>query len=245
MIYPDTYELKIGFDRIREHLNSACLSPAGIRRVEAMQVSFSAEEVKKRLSLTSEFQQILSYSEQFPSDNFNDPQAMLAKLRIDGTFPELEEVVALRGALDTIRRIIGFFRNRKDGRYPLLTEMALAVVYYPFVADAIDRIIDKEGKVRDSASPALKVIRADLASKSLAAVRKLHSVLRQAQADGIVDRDVTVAVRNGRGVIPVTASNKRGIKGFVHDESATGKTVFIEPAEVVELNNEITELEHQ
>ncbi len=245
MIYPDTYELKIGFDRIREHLYSGCLSPAGMRRVEAMAVSFSAEEVKRRLSLTEEFQQILSYGEQFPSDNYNDPHAMLEKLRIEGTFPELEEVVALRGSLDTIRRIIGFFKNRKDGRYPMLSAMAGAVVYYPFIAEAIDRIIDKEGKVRDSASPALKTIRADLASKSLAAVRKLHSVLRQAQADGIVDRDITVAVRNGRGVIPVSASNKRGIKGFVHDESATGKTVYIEPAEVVELNNEITELEHQ
>ncbi len=245
MIYPDTYELKIGFDRIREHLNSGCLSPAGVRRMDAMKSSFSAGEVRQRLALTEEFQQILSYGEQFPSDNYNDPFVMLEKLRVEGTFPELEEVVALRGSLDTIRRIIGFFKNRKDGRYPLLSVMAGAVVYYPFVTEAIDRIIDKEGKVRDSASPALKSIRADLASKSLAAVRKLHSVLRQAQADGIVDRDITVAVRNGRGVIPVSASNKRGIKGLVHDESATGKTVFIEPAEVVELNNEITELEHQ
>jgi DNA mismatch repair protein MutS2 len=245
MIYPDTFEIKIGFDRIREHLTAACLSGAGIRRVETMKVSFSAEEVRKRLSLTKEFQQILDYGEQFPSDNFNDPHAMLEKMRIEGTFPELDEVVALRRSLDTIRRIIGFFKNRKDGRYPGLTEMALAVVYYPFVGEAIDRIIDKEGKVRDTASPALKVIRADLSAKSLAAVRKLHSILHQAQTDGIVDRDATVAVRNGRGVIPVNASNKRGIKGFVHDESATGKTVFIEPAEVVELNNEITELEHE
>lgn len=245
MIYPDTYELKIGFDRIREQLNSGCLSPAGVRRMEAMKASFSADDVRQRLALTEEFQQILSYGEQFPSDNYNDPFAMLEKLRVEGTFPELEEVVALRGSLDTVRRIIGFFKNRKDGRYPLLSVMAGAVVYYPFVTDAIDRIIDKDGKVRDSASPALKSIRADLASKNLAAVRKLHSVLRQAQADGIIDRDITVAVRNGRGVIPVSASNKRSIKGFVHDESATGKTVFIEPAEVVELNNEITELEHQ
>ncbi|HCM60807.1 MAG TPA: endonuclease MutS2 [Bacteroidales bacterium] len=245
MIYPDTYELKIGFDRIREQLSGNCLSPAGVRRAEAMHSSFDAEEVRARLALTAEFQQILAYSEQFPTDNYNDPYAMLEKLRVEGTFPELEEVVALRGSLDTIRRILGFFRNRKDGRYPLLTELTGRVVYYPFVSEAIDRIIDKEGKVRDGASPALKTIRGELASKNLAAVRKLHSVLRQAQADGIVDRDVTVAVRNGRGVIPVSASNKRGIRGFVHDESATGKTVFIEPAEVVELNNEITELEHQ
>ena len=245
MIYPDTYETKIGFDRIREYLTSNCLSSAGIRRVEAMKVSFAGEEVRHRLTLTEEFQQILGSSDQFPSDNYNDPHPMLEKLRVEGTFPELEEVVALRGSLDTIRRIIGFFKNRKDGKYPGLTAMAGAVVYYPFVNEAIDRIIDKEGKVRDNASPALKVIRADLAAKSMAAVRKLHSVLRQAQADGIVDRDATVAVRNGRGVIPVSASDKRGIKGFVHDESATGRTVFIEPAEVVELNNEITELEHQ
>jgi DNA mismatch repair protein MutS2 len=245
MIYPDTYETKIGFDRIREYLTGNCLSSAGIRLVGAMKVSFSGDEVRKRLALTEEFQQLLQSGEQFPSDNFNDPHTMLEKLRVEGTFPELEEVVALRGSLDTIRRIIGFFKNRKDAKYPGLTAMALAVTYYPFVGEAIDRIIDKEGKVRDSASPALKVIRADLSAKSMAAVRKLHSVLRQAQADGIVDRDATVAVRNGRGVIPVSASDKRSIKGFVHDESATGKTVFIEPAEVVELNNEITELEHQ
>src|SRR5665647_854611 len=245
MIYPDTYETKIGFDRIREYLKANCLSNAGIRRVEAMKVSFTGDEVRQCLALTEEFQQILNSSEQFPSDNYNDPHATLEKLRIEGSFPELEEVVALRGSLDTIRRIIGFFKNRKDGKYPRLTAIAGAVVYYPFVNEAIDRIIDKDGKVRDNASQALKVIRADLSAKSMAAVRKLHSVLRQAQADGIVDRDATVAVRNGRGVIPVSASDKRAIKGFVHDESATGRTVFIEPAEAVELNNEITELEHQ
>lgn len=245
MIYPDAFEFKIGFDRIREQLASACLSTAGIRRVEAMKVSFSADEIKKRLSLTDEFRQILQSGEQFPSDNFSDPHSMLDRMRIEGTFPEPEEVVTLRRSLDTIRRIIGFFKNRKDGKYRDLTAMAHKVVYYPLVADAIDRIIDKEGKIRDSASPALRNIRADLSSKNLAAVRKLHSILRQAQADGIVDKDATVAVRNGRGVIPVSAANKRGIKGFVHDESATGKTIFIEPSEVVELNNEITELEHE
>ena len=245
MIYPDTYELKIGFDRIREQLSASCLSPAGMRRVEAMKVSFSDEEVKNRLLLTGEFQQILSYGEQFPDDNYNDPHATLEKLRIEGTFPDLDEVVALRGSLDTIRRIIAFFRNRKDGRYPHLSALVRNVVYYPFVAEAIDRIIDREGKIRDSASPSLKEIRAKLVAKNLTAVRKLHSILRQAQADGIIDRETTVAVRNGRGVIPVSSSNKRSIKGFVHDESATGKTVFIEPAEVVELNNEITELEHE
>ena len=163
MIYPDTYELKIGFDRIREHLNSYCISPAGIRKVEAMHPAFAAGEVRARLALVAEFQQILAFGEQFPSDNYNDPFTTLEKLRVEGTFPEIEEVVALRGSLDTVRRIVGFFRNRKDGRYPLLTELTKQVVYYPFVSEAIDRIIDKEGKIRDGASPALKAIRAELA----------------------------------------------------------------------------------
>jgi len=245
MIYPDTFENKIGFDRIRETLISSCLSPLGIRKVESMRVSFSKAEIDHRLDLTFEFQQILQFGEQFPSDNFNDPVRMLERLRIEGTFPELEDVVALRGSLETIRKIISFFTNRKDEKYPELRKLCTAVSFYPFVGEAIDRIIDKDGKVRDSASPALKEIRAKLSSKNLAAVRKLHAVMRQAQADGIVDREATVAIRNGRGVIPVSASNKRGIKGFVHDESATGKTVFIEPSEVVELNNEVIELEHE
>ncbi len=245
MVYPEKFESKIGFDRIRELITADCLSPLGQKRTEMIAPSTDRDIIEHQLTLTSEFQQILLFGEQFPSDNFNDPVEMLNKMRIEGTFPELDEVVALRRSQDTIRRIINFFRNRKDNRYPALRDLCSQVVYYPFVNEAIDRIIDKEGVVKDNASPRLKEIRSDLASKSSSAVKRLHAVLRQAQADGIVDRDVTVAVRNGRGVIPVNASNKRGIKGFVHDESATGKTVFIEPADVVELNNEITELEHE
>jgi DNA mismatch repair protein MutS2 len=245
MVYPEKFETKIGFDRIRELLAANCLSTLGQQMTEQMAVSSDRDIIVHQLTLTAEFQQILLFGEQFPSDNYHDPAEMLNKIRIEGTFPELDEVVALRRSQETIRKIINFFRNRKDDRYPELRELASGIVYYPFVNEAIDRIIDKEGVVRDSASPRLKEIRSDLASKNASAVKRLHAVLRQAQAEGIVDRDVTVAIRNGRGVIPVNASNKRGIKGFVHDESATGKTVFIEPADVVELNNEITELEHE
>lgn len=245
MIYPDTYEQKIGFDRIKDELRECCISQAGIRKCDTMQLLFNATDIRYRLTLTAEFQQILVSDESFPSDNYNDPYPMLEKLRVEGTFPDLEEVIALRGSLDTIRRIIAFFKTRKDDRYPLLKEFTGKVAYYPFVAEAVDRIIDKVGKVRDSASPELRNIRVELAAKSQSAVRKLHAIMRQAQADGFVDPDAAITVRNGRGVIPVNVSNKRGIRGFVHDESATGKTIFIEPAEVVELNNEITELEHR
>ncbi|HNX65372.1 MAG TPA: Smr/MutS family protein [Bacteroidales bacterium] len=245
MVYPEKFEIKIGFDRIRELLAADCLSPLGQQMTMLMKPSAGRDVIVHQMALTAEFQQILMFGEQFPSDYFYDPMEMLDKLRIEGTFPELDEVLALRRSQETIRRIINFFKNRKDDRYPELREMCSMVVYYPFVSEAIDHIIDKEGVVRDSASPRLREIRSDLASKSASAVKRLHAVLRQAQADGIVDRDISVAVRNGRGVIPVNASSKRSIKGFVHDESATGKTVFIEPAEVVELNNEITELEHE
>lgn len=245
MVYPEKFETKIGFDSIGELLAAQCLSPLGQQKCESMAPSSDRNLIAHQLVLTAEFQQILTSGEQFPSDNFFDPVEMLNKLRIEGTFPELEEVVALRRSQETIRKIINFFRNRKDNRYQELRELSSQVIYYPFVNEAIDRIIDKDGVVKDNASPRLKEIRSDLASKNSSAVKRLHAVLRQAQADGIVDRDVTVAVRNGRGVIPISASNKRSIKGFVHDESATGKTVFIEPADVVELNNEIIELEHE
>jgi DNA mismatch repair protein MutS2 len=245
MVYPEKFETKIGFDRIRELIAADCLSPLGQQRTIMMAPSADRDIINHQLTLTAEFQQILMFAEQFPSDNFHDPVEMLNKMRVEGTFPELDEVVALRRSQETIRRIISFFRNRKDDRYPELRSLSSQVIYYPFVNEAIDRIIDKEGVVKDNASPRLKEIRNDLSSKNASAVKRLHAVLRQAQADGIVDRDVSVAIRNGRGVIPVNASNKRGIKGFVHDESATGKTVFIEPADVVELNNEITELEHE
>ncbi len=245
MTYPDTYETKIGFDQVRELLAAHCLSEAGVRQVTAMTVAADAEMVRHQLALTAEFQQILSYGEPFPSDNYNDTEAILDKLRIEGTFPEAAEVMLLRSSLDTVRRIIAFLRNRKDGRYPLLAAMAAGVTWYPFVTEAIDRVIDSEGRVRDSASPDLKQIRGELTSRRNAAVRRLHAIMRQAQTDGIVERDATVAVRHGRGVIPVSAANKRALRGFVHDESASGKTVFIEPSEVVEINNEITELEHR
>lgn len=245
MVYPENFEIKIGFDRIRELLSAECLSPLGQQMVFMMKPVSDRDLIVHNLTLTAEFQQILMFGEQFPSDYFYDPSEMLDKIRIEGTFPEIDEVVALRRSQETLRKIIGFFKNRKDDRYPVLRELCSDIIYYPFVSDAIDRIIDKEGGIKENASPKLREIRSELASRSASAVKRLHAILRQAQADGIVDRDVSVAVRNGRGVIPVSASNKRSLSGFVHDESATGKTVFIEPAEVVELNNEITELEHE
>ncbi|HPT11063.1 MAG TPA: endonuclease MutS2, partial [Bacteroidales bacterium] len=173
MVYPEKFEIKIGFDRIRELLAADCLSPLGQQMTMLMKPSAGRDVIVHQMALTAEFQQILMFGEQFPSDYFYDPMEMLDKLRIEGTFPELDEVLALRRSQETIRRIINFFKNRKDDRYPELREMCSMVVYYPFVSEAIDHIIDKEGVVRDSASPRLREIRSDLASKSASAVKRL------------------------------------------------------------------------
>ena len=123
--------------------------------------------------------------------------------------------------------------------------MCGSVKTYPYVLDAIDRIIDRHGTIKDNASSRLKEIRSEITSKNIQASKRLNAILKQAQSDGIVDADTSVSIRNGRGVIPVSAYDKRRIKGLIHDQSASGKTVFIEPEEIVEINNDLVELEYE
>jgi DNA mismatch repair protein MutS2 len=245
MIYPENFESKIGFDRIRKMISEKCLSPMGIRMAGELSFMNKINAVQEELSKTSEFQHILSFEEPFPSDNYYDISVTLLKLRVEGTFPEVQELFDIKRSLETIKAILNFFKNREEYRYPVLRSQCLKVKSYPYVSDSVDRIIDKLGHIRDNASPRLKEIRNELAGKSIAVSKKLNSILKQAQAEGIVDADTNVSVRNGRGVIPVNAYDKRKIKGLIHDQSASGKTVFIEPAEIVEINNEIVELEYE
>jgi DNA mismatch repair protein MutS2 len=245
MIYPENFEIKIGFDRIRAMLTDRCLSPMGRDSVAGLRFLTDRDAVETELSKTAEFQQILSFEDPFPSENYFDLSVSLAKLKVEGTFPEVSEVFDIKRSLETIKSIIGFFKTRKENSYPVLRSLCLDVKVYPYVLDSIDRIIDRYGKIKDNASPRLKEIRSDLQAKSSSVSRKLNSILKQAQAEGIVDSDANVSVRNGRGVIPVSVFDKRKIRGLVHDQSASGKTVFIEPAEIVEINNEIIELEYE
>jgi DNA mismatch repair protein MutS2 len=245
MIYPDNFESKIGFDRIRELLSEKCLSPMGIEKVERITFSDDYEVISRQLSLTIEFQHLLNYEENFPSDNYYSFSECLNKIRIEGTFPEVRELFDLKRSLETVKAILSFFKKSDEVRYPALKKMCSSVKTYPYVLDSIDRIIDKHGTIKDSASPRLKDIRSEIASKTIQASRRLNVILKQAQADGIVDRDTVVSVRNGRGVIPVSTYDKRRIKGLIHDQSASGKTVFIEPEEIVEINNDIVELEYE
>jgi DNA mismatch repair protein MutS2 len=245
MIYPSNFESKIGFDRIRSLLKERCLSPMGLDKVDTIRFEDNIKALSEKLTATFEFQQILIFEESFPSDNYYNISDCLDKIRVEGTFPEVRELYDLKRSLETIKSILNFFRNKDDIKYPVLRTMCSSVKTYPYVLDSIDRIIDRHGNVKDNASTRLKEIRSDITSKSIQASKRLNAILKQAQNDGIVDTDTAVSIRNGRGVIPVSTYDKRRIKGLIHDQSASGKTVFIEPEEIVEINNDIVELEYE
>ncbi|HUX97139.1 MAG TPA: Smr/MutS family protein [Bacteroidales bacterium] len=245
MIYPENFESKIGFDRIRSMLKENCLSPMGIEMVDNLNFSDDFDFLSHELSATYEFQQLLQLEEKFPSEHYYKISDSLNKIRIEGTFPEVHEVFDLKRSLETVKSILNFFSGKEAVKYPVLRGMCSPVKTYPYVLEAIDRIIDKKGIIRDHASSRLKEIRADLIGKNIQVSRRLHAILKQAQAEGFVDADTSASVRNGRGVIPVNAYDKRKIRGLIHDQSASGKTVFIEPEEIVEMNNDIVELEYE
>ncbi|MBN2862223.1 MAG: endonuclease MutS2, partial [Bacteroidales bacterium] len=237
--------MKVGFDRIRELLKEKCLSTMGIMRIDEICFDDNVEKISRELAITFEFQQVLKFEENFPSDNYFNISDSLEKIRVEGTFPEVREVFDLKRSLETIKSILGFFKTRDEERYPLIRRMCNSVKTYPYVLDSVDRIIDRHGNIKDNASPRLREIRSEIISKNMLASKRLNAILKQAQNDGIVDSDIPASVRNGRGVIPVSAYGKRRIKGLIHDQSASGKTVFIEPEEIVEINNDIVELEYE
>ena len=245
MIYPENFEYKVGFDRIRTLLTEKCLSPMGIDKVKNIMFIDDYEHLSHMLSATYEFQQILVFEDFFPSEHYYNISDCLNKIKIEGTFPEVQELFDLKRTLETVKTILYFFRNKDAAKYPVLSDLCSSVKTYPYVLDAIDRIIDKRGVIKDNASTRLKEIRAELIAKNMHVTKRLNAILRQAQADGIVDSDTSASVRNGRGVIPVSSYDKRKVRGLIHDQSASGKTVFIEPEEIVELNNDIIELEYE
>ncbi len=245
MLYPDNFENKIGFDKIRDLLKERCLSPMGIQIADDIIFEDDLETISEELSVTNEFQLILKFEENFPSDNYFGFSDCLSKIRIEGTFPAVREVYDLKRSLETVRSILNFFKARDVLRYPFLKKMCKPVKIYPYVLDSINRIIDDHGVIKDNASPRLKEIRTEIISKNSQVSKRLNAILKQAQADGIVDSDTSASVRNGRGVIPVSTYNKRKLKGLIHDQSSSGKTVFIEPEDIVEINNSIVELEYE
>lgn len=250
MIYPQNFEQKIGFDQIRQLVKGKCLSTLGMERVDEMAFSDDYREIDRRLEQVMEFISILQGEDDFPSQYFFDVRSSLKRIRVEGLYMDESELFDLRRSLETIRDVVRFLRQTDDEEdeeahspYPALYELAGEVMVFPMLIARINDILDKFGKVKDNASPELLRIRRELAATTGSISRSLNSILRTAQAEGYVEKDVTPTMRDGRLVIPVAPGMKRKIRGIVHDESATGKTVFIEPAEVVESNNRIRELE--
>jgi DNA mismatch repair protein MutS2 len=244
LIYPEQFEVKIGFNRIRELLKSFCLFDPGKERVDEMEFLRDFEIIGHELRLVEEFTRVNQGEEEFPIQHFIDNREALKKAELEGTYLLAEEVFALMKSLDSVRAILHFFKSDEEEKYPALSELSKPVKVFPFVQDRIQKVLNKHGKIRDNASSSLHQIRRSQQEKQGAVSKKLNQVMSKAQREGWVDAEASPTFRNERPVIPVMAGNKRKLGGLIHDESATGKTVFIEPAEVVELSNEIRELEY-
>lgn len=241
MIYPENFESKIKFDKIRQLINSYCQSEMGRELVENMGFSDDQTIIGQALGEASEFITILKEDE-FPGGHFLDARQFLAKIRIEGLFLEVQELVALKNSLESLTSIVRFFLGKQD-RFPILTTKAGQIQLFPYVLQRLDSIVSKYGTIKDSASPELGEIRRRTLQKQNGISRRMQSLLQQAQSEGWVDKESSIAIRDGRMVIPIPAAFKRKINGIVHDESATGKTSYIEPAEIIETNNEIRELQ--
>ena len=242
-IYPENFENKIGFDKIRELLSSRCLSEMGKEHTVACSFSSDAELIEKQLDETVEFQKILRDEFNFPTGYFIDMRSVLRKSKIQGTFLEVFELFDLKRSLETLRAISNFFKEKEQELFPRLYLVVRSIQIFPFLHDRIDQILTKIGTIKDNASPELTKIRREILSLQSGVSKIMAKILKHAQAEGLVEKEVTVSIRDGRAVIPVLSSNKRKIRGIVHDESATGRTSYIEPEEIVETNNRIRELE--
>lgn len=242
-IYPSNFENKIGFDKIRELLKSRCLSSLGKELADGCNFVTNPAEIERMLDETTEFMQIIRDGLNFPTGYFVDMRAALQKSKLVGAFLDVTELFDLKRSLETIRAIVLFFKDKDDEIFPRLRHIVRDVQLFPFIYDRIDQIITKHGLIKDNASPELAQIRREIFSLQSNISKVMNSILKKVQAEGLVEKDVTISIRDGRAVIPVLAANKRKIKGIIHDESATGRTAYVEPEEIVETNNRIRELE--
>ena len=235
-------EQKIGFDKVRQIISDRCSTAYAAERTATETFSTNPSHIRKRLLLTDEMRLIMMFEDSFPSGGFIDCIDFLKPLERSSSAIDLISMRKLKTMLETLRKVTSFFEGIKDGVYPNLKRMSTPIMGFPEVQRRIDTILDRYGDVKDTASDELYNIRKSLREKEGTISRRITAILKKAQEEGIVDSDAGVSVRDGKMLIPVSAANKKRIAGFIYDESATGKTAFIEPAEVVELDNQIKEL---
>jgi len=246
VVYPANFEQKTGFDRIREMLLRNCISSLGQKQIEKTGFCLSYEELSVRLDQAEEFRQIILRGIPFPGSDYFDPTEAFNYLKLRETYLEADILHAVKLSVETILAIINILGKRKQEdvfEYPALSQLVDGLVIDPGIAGRIDSIIDEKAEVRSNASHELKRIRLSKDEMEQKAARRIHQLLSEGKSQGWIAHDVELALRNGRQVIPVAAAYKRRIRGFIHDQSATGQTVFLEPEEVFELNNQVRELE--
>lgn len=244
MIYPAEFENKIGFKAVRERLNTLCISEMGKEFVDKMSFSTDVDEIRTYLRLIQDFETLLQDGVPFPVRDYNDLREEFHHLAIDGTVISLESLFALKPTLSALSYIFKFFNSESSEKVPYLKALAEGITIDNHIFTEINRLIDDKGEIPDNASAELAEIRRDIRRKQSSIDHRMHKILVEAKNSGWTDSTAEMTIRDGRPVIPVRAADKRALRGFIHDESATGQTVYIEPAEIFETNNEIKELEY-
>ncbi len=245
MIYPANFEEKTGFNKIRNIVKTYCQYEPGKKAVDDLSFVDDFDLVELRISMVEEFRLLELSGKEFPVGHFIDLSVLLEKSRIEGAWMEEQDVAGLRKSLESVKSIISFFKKDTENHYPALKTLAKDLKYFPVINDRIELILNKNGRIKDSATSGLSRIRHAISSMESNISKKLNSILKYVQSQGWIEEEAGLAVRNGRPVIPVSAVYKRKIKGYIHDESSTGKTVYIEPAEIVEAGNELREMENE
>ena len=242
-IYPKDFEQKTEFVKIRELIKGHCLSNSGKAKVDEMTFLTDYDLIKNLLTLTSEFKHLVIFKDNFPTGHFIDTQSYFERTKNIGTFFTEKELFDIVRSLNTVKAIINFFKNDEENNYPTLKLLTKDIQIFPFVIQRINSVIDKYGEIKNNASSELSKIKNDLSEKQSSVSQTIHRIIKSQISAGIVENDTEITVRDNKLLIPVESKNKRKIKGIIYGESATGKTSYIEPIEVVTLNNEIKELE--
>lgn len=244
MLYPRNLEQKVNFIKIKELLKVECTSPLGMQYVDRLIFSSDYNLITKLLDQTEEFRQILISGELFPSSNFTNLNPYLEKAKLENAFLDVEDFYEIKLSLDTLRGCVSFFQKREE-EYPVLSQLlGLLMDLDMSLLKAIELIIDEKGKMRSNASKDLQLIRSQIIYEESRLRKVMERVFKEARAKGLTPEDSSITIRSGRLVIPIAAENKRKLRGFIHDESATGQTVYMEPEEALDINNEIRDLEY-
>ena len=244
VIYPTNFEQKIGFASIRQMLSEHCISQMGLERVEAMAFSSDKARILKSLEQTEEFIGLLQTGVPFPVRDFHDLREAFHRIQIDGTCLSVEDLFALKPSLNVIEAILRYGHSESADATPRLKSLIENIFIERSIFTEVNRLVDDKGEIPDNASTELLEIRQSIRRKQGGIEKRIRQIMGDAKTAGWVDQKAELTVRDGRLVIPVKAGDKRAIRGFIHDESATGQTVYIEPAEIFDTSNEIKELEY-